>query len=50
MTVLASVVATSFIILLLFSPSCIRLRATPFSAESVVKGKLVLNHFLYFGA
>jgi hypothetical protein len=36
MMVLASIVATSFAILLLFSlPSCLRLRATPFSAEGV---------------
>jgi hypothetical protein len=36
MMVLASVVATSFAILLLFSlPSCLRLRATPFSAEGM---------------
>jgi hypothetical protein len=36
MIVLDSVVATSFVILLLFSlPSCLRLRATPFSAEGV---------------
>jgi hypothetical protein len=37
--VLASVAATSFVILLLFSlPSCLRLRATPFSAEGVGAG------------
>jgi hypothetical protein len=37
--VLASVVATSFAILLLFSlPSCLRHRATPFSAEGVGAG------------
>jgi hypothetical protein len=36
MLVIASVVTTSFVILLLFSlPSCLHLRATPFSAESV---------------
>jgi hypothetical protein len=36
MMVLASVAATSFVILLLFSlPSSLRLRATPFSAEGV---------------
>jgi hypothetical protein len=36
MIILASVVATSFAIGLAFSlPSCLRLRATPFSAESV---------------
>jgi hypothetical protein len=34
--ILASVVTTSFVILLLFSlPSCLHLRATPFSAEGV---------------
>ena len=39
MMVLASVAATSFVILLLFSlPSCLRLRATPFSAEGVGAG------------
>jgi hypothetical protein len=39
MMVLASVAATSFAILLLFSlPSCLRLRATPFSAEGVGAG------------
>jgi hypothetical protein len=37
--VLASVVTTSFAILLLFSlPSCLHLRATPFSAEGVAIG------------
>jgi hypothetical protein len=36
MMVLASVATTSFVILLLFSlPSCLHLRATPFSAEGV---------------
>jgi hypothetical protein len=36
MMVLASVAATSFVIMLIFSlPSCPRLRATPFSAEGV---------------
>jgi hypothetical protein len=36
MMLLASVSPTSFVILLLFSlPSCLRLRATPFSAEGV---------------
>jgi hypothetical protein len=36
MMVLASVAATSFVILLLFSlPSCLRLHTTPFSAEDV---------------
>jgi hypothetical protein len=39
MMVLASVVSTSFSILLLFSlPSCLRLRATPFSVEGVGAG------------
>jgi hypothetical protein len=39
MIVLVSVAATSFAILLLFSlPSCLRLRATPFSAEGVRTG------------
>jgi hypothetical protein len=39
MMVLASVVTTSFTILLLFSlPSCLHLRATPFSAEGVGVG------------
>jgi hypothetical protein len=39
MMVLASVVATLSAILLLFSlPSCLRLRATPFSAEGVEAG------------
>jgi hypothetical protein len=39
MTVLASIVATSFVLLLLFSlPLCLRLRATPFSAEGVGVG------------
>jgi hypothetical protein len=39
MLVLASVAATSFVILLLFSlTSCLRLRATPFSAEGVGVG------------
>jgi hypothetical protein len=39
MMVLASVAATSFVILLLFSPpSCLRLRATPFLAEGVGAG------------
>jgi hypothetical protein len=39
MMVLASVAATSFVILLLFSlPSCLHLRATPFSAEGVRAG------------
>jgi hypothetical protein len=39
MMVFASIVATSFAILLLFSlPSCLRLRVTPFSAESVRAG------------
>jgi hypothetical protein len=39
MMVLASVAATSFAILLLFYlPSCLRLRATPFSAEGVEAG------------
>jgi hypothetical protein len=36
MMVLASVATTSFVILLIFSlPSCLHLRATPFSAEGV---------------
>jgi hypothetical protein len=36
MMVLASIAATSFVILLLFSlPSCLRFRATPFSVEGV---------------
>jgi hypothetical protein len=36
MMVLASVATTSFVILLLFSlPSCLHLRATPFSADGV---------------
>ena len=35
MMVLASVVVTSFAILLFSLPSCIRLRATPFSVEAV---------------
>jgi hypothetical protein len=36
MMVIASVATTSFVILLLFSlPSCLHLRATPFSAEGV---------------
>jgi hypothetical protein len=36
MMVITSVAATSFAILLLFSlPSCLRLRATPFSAEGM---------------
>jgi hypothetical protein len=39
MMVLASVVSTSFIILLLFSlPSCLHLRATPFSTKGVGAG------------
>ena len=39
MMVLASVATTSFAILLLFSlPSCLHLRATPFSAEGVGAG------------
>jgi hypothetical protein len=39
MMVLASVVTTSFVILLLFSlPSCLHLRATPFSVEDVGAG------------
>jgi hypothetical protein len=39
MMALASVVATSFAILLLFSlPSCLRLRTTPFSVEGVGAG------------
>jgi hypothetical protein len=39
MMVLASVATTSFAILLLFSPpSCLQLRATPFSAEGVGAG------------
>jgi hypothetical protein len=39
MVVIASVTATSFVVLLLFSlPSCIRLRTTPFSAEGVGSG------------
>jgi hypothetical protein len=39
MMVLVSVVTTSFVILLLFSfPSCLHLRATPFSAEGVGAG------------
>jgi hypothetical protein len=39
MIILASVAATSFAILLLFSlPSCLSLRATPFSVESVGAG------------
>jgi hypothetical protein len=37
--VLASVATTSFVILLLFSlPSCLKLRATPFSAEGIGAG------------
>jgi hypothetical protein len=35
MMVLAPVATTSFAILLLFSPSCLHLRATPFSVEGV---------------
>jgi hypothetical protein len=39
MMVHASVAATSFVILLLFSlPSCLHLRATPFSAENMGAG------------
>jgi hypothetical protein len=39
MMVLASVATTSFVILLLFSlPSCLHLRATPFSVEGVGAG------------
>jgi hypothetical protein len=39
MMVLASIVATSFVLLLLFSlPSCLCLRATPFSAEGMGVG------------
>ena len=39
MLVIASVVTTSFAILLLFSlPSCLHLRATPFSVEGVGAG------------
>jgi hypothetical protein len=39
MMVLASVATASFVILLLFSlPSCLHLRATPFSAEGVGAG------------
>jgi hypothetical protein len=39
MMVLASVATTSFTILIIFSlPSCLRLRATPFSAEGVGVG------------
>jgi hypothetical protein len=37
--VIVSVAATSFVIMLLFSlPSCLRLRATPFSVEGVRAG------------
>jgi hypothetical protein len=38
MMVLASVVATSFTLLLFSLPSCLRLRATPFSPEGVGAG------------
>jgi hypothetical protein len=42
--VLASVAATSFAILLLFSlPACLRLRATPFSTEGVGRWEQVPN-------
>jgi hypothetical protein len=46
MVVLSSIVATSFAIMLLFSfPSCLRLRATPFSAKGVGAGASSLYSF-----